>query len=95
MICQVPGCEEHYACGLREKGVAIAPSATPSRINKVPPRKADPAWERGRVGEHRAGGTFMPYLDNDMHPMGVYEFQEKRSKVEAQRRRDLNAPAPA
>ena len=61
---------------------ALTAAATPSRRNKVPPPQADPAWERGIAGEHRRGGTFVPYLKNDGSRIGVKEFADNRTKFE-------------
>lgn len=79
-VCRVPGCSEHYGCRLRAKGIAIAPSATPSRMNQKPPPKANPAWERGVAGEHRVDGSFMPYVNEHGSPIHLKEFGEKRKQ---------------
>lgn len=92
MICQTPSCTRHFACALRAKGVSVAPSATPSRRNNVPPRRPDPAWERGRVGEVRADGSVMPYLSPQGGVMGVKELADNRSSVEKQVKRLKNDP---
>ena len=61
----------------------MSPSATPNRRNQVPPRKADPAWERGVAGEHRPGGGFMPYLnDSGTDVMRVKEAGERRREID-------------
>ena len=60
----------------------ISPSSLPSRMNKIPPRKADPAWERGIAGEHRRDGSFVPYLGSNGKQIGVKEFADNRSKYE-------------
>lgn len=54
----------------------------PSRMNKIPPPPADPAWERGVAGEHRRDGSFVPYLDSSGERIGVKEFADNRSKYE-------------
>ena len=76
-------CQE---CGEAVNRVLQAPAftaaATPSRRNKVPPPQADPAWERGIAGEHRRGGTFVPYLDSDGKRIGVKKFADNRTKYE-------------
>lgn len=59
----------------------IAPSSMPTRMNKVPPPKANPVWEKGKAGEHRKDGSFVPYL-RDGKPIGVKEFADNRSKYE-------------
>ncbi len=61
---------------------ALTAAATPSQKNKVPPRQADPAWERGTAGEHRRGGTFVPYVHADGSRIGVKEFADNRTKYE-------------
>ncbi len=74
----------------------IAPSATPSRKNAVPPRDADPAWERGMVGDHRPDGSFVPYINDDGTPIRVHQFQNERHALEpaiAQRRAEQAAAA--
>jgi hypothetical protein len=51
-------------------------------MNKVPPPKANPAWERGIAGEHRPGGTFVPYVDSEGKRIGVKKFADNRKKYE-------------
>ena len=76
-------CQE---CGEAVKRVhqafALTAAATPSRRNKVPPPQADPAWELGIAGEHRPGGTFVPYLDSEGKRIGVKKFADNRTKNE-------------
>ena len=73
-------------CGGTVKRILQAPALTaaaaPSRMNKVPPPQADPAWERGIAGEHRRGGTFVPYLDGEGKRIGVKDFADNRTKYE-------------
>ena len=57
-------------------------AATPSRMNKVPPRQANPAWERGIKGEHRKDGAFVPYLDSAGQRIGVKKWADNRTKYE-------------
>lgn len=87
--CTTEACEAHYACRLRAKGLHISSAATPNRVanmtRRVAPRRADPAWERGTVGERRVDGSTMPYLSpTSGRPMRVKEFAEGRSGFEAQ-----------
>ena len=76
-----PECEE-VAVKRILQAANIAPSSMPSRMNKVPPPKADPAWERGIAGEHRRDGSFVPYLDSNGNRIGVKKFADNRSKYE-------------
>ena len=62
---------------------ALTADATPNRTgNKVPPRKAQPNWEKGRAGEHRADGSFVPYRKADGSTIPIKEFTDNRSKDE-------------
>ncbi len=61
---------------------ALTAAATPNRRNKIPPAKANPAWERGISGEHRRDGSFVPYLKPDGTRIGVKEFADNRTKYE-------------
>ena len=74
---------------------SLTAACTPSRtMNKVPPRKADPSWEKGVAGEHRPDGSFMPYLrPDDQTPMKVKEFAEGRTKYE-KRLREMRSGKP-
>ena len=73
-------------CGEAVRRVLQAPALTadaaPSTKNKVPPPQANPVWEKGIAGEHRRGGTFVPYLKNDGSRIGVKEFADNRTKYE-------------
>lgn len=62
----------------------MAPSATPSRMNSIPPAVPNPAWERGIKGETRPDGSFMPYLaPGTRSPLRVKEYGEKRREIDA------------
>ena len=83
-----PDCAcDAYACQLRQKGVQIDTRATPSRrkLTFRPTKEWD--WAKGRVGERRDDGSFSPYLSpGTLKPMGVYEYQHRRSNTEKQLR---------
>lgn len=69
--------------------VGIAPSSMPSRASKAPPRKPNPAWERGIATDERG----MPYLrPGSMEFMSVKEAAERRSEIEKGRRKLRTAP---
>lgn len=84
MICQAPGCVEHYACSLRAKGVQLSPAATPSRLHLPRRQMAAPSWEAGIVTETRPDGSRMPLLKPSGAPLGVKEYGERRREVDAQ-----------
>ena len=73
-------------CGGTVKRILQAPALTaaaaPSRMNKVPPPQANPAWEKGISGEHRRDGSFVPYVHADGSRIGVKEFADNRTKDE-------------
>lgn len=84
------GCteHEHYGARLRAKGVAVAPSATPSRFHHGRRRKVEaPSWEKGIVTETRPDGSKMPMLDESLRPIHVKQYAEKRTEYDATRRR--------
>lgn len=85
------GCDT-YGCRLRRKGVVVSTAAMPSRRNNIPPRRPDPAWERGRAGERRKDGSFMPYLDGSGEPIGVKKFADNRANYETQIKRLKSDP---
>lgn len=84
-ICTTPSCD-CYAHRLRAKGVQVAPSATPNRVqtrNQPVRPMAEPSWEKGVVGETRPDGSFMPVLaPGTTRPMQVHERQAQRAAVE-------------
>jgi hypothetical protein len=75
---------ECYGCRLRADAPNIAPSATPSRMNSVPPPKANPAWERGVVTQKRPGGTEMPVFrpGSTSSYLRVKEAGERRREID-------------
>lgn len=83
-VCETfdPDC---YGCQLRAKSIAVSDDAMPNRRDSrpfVPPRRANPTWERGVAGERRADGSFMPILDTAGGRMGVKAYSENRHQVE-------------
>lgn len=94
-ICSIPDCADHYACRMRAKGVRVSTEATPTRVaNRPQPYRpmAEPSWEKGVAGEHRPGGTFMPYLNENREEMGVHEHASKRHEVQDAVHRLRNDP---
>lgn len=89
--CQPP--DRHYGCELRDKGLQVAPAALPTQAKRhIPPRVHDNnAWERGVKGEHRPGGTFMPYLDEKGNPIRLKRYHENEAKFKDIRRRQLES----
>ena len=61
---------------------ALTADAVPSTRNKIPPRKANPTWEKQVAGEHRNDGSFVPYRKADGKTIPIKEFTDNRSKYE-------------
>lgn len=80
-ICDIQGCEEHYGCRLRNKGVQVSPSATPSRHNRRKDLVQPPSWNKGIVYDERPGGFKMPVLNEDMSPVRMKQGAEQRHKI--------------
>lgn len=94
MRCPV-GCTEHdhYGARLRSKGLTIAPSALPSQFRHGRLRKPEqPSWEKGVAGERRPDGSHMPYLDENLRPIGVKRYAERRRELDDARARQLAGP---
>lgn len=77
--------EPHPDCfRCKALGIGVLASATPNRTlaRRQPHRPVtQPSWEKGRAGEHRADGSFMPYLDKGK-PIPVKQFAENRATYE-------------
>jgi hypothetical protein len=61
-------------------------------MNSVPPPKANPAWERGIVTETRPGGYRVPVLGENMKPIRVKEYGQRRREIESRLRQLKNPP---
>lgn len=49
----------------------------------------EPSWEKGLAGEHRPGGGFMPYLDDNGKRIGLHRWQSERSRLMESRKQQL------
>jgi hypothetical protein len=84
MMCEL-GCVSHYGCRIRLKGIQVSPAATPSRRRFKPRKPVGPSWEKGRAGEVRPDGSWMPYLSPKTgRPMGVKEYADGRGHFDTQ-----------
>lgn len=64
--CEIPDCEEHYGCRLRNKGLNISPRAQMSRTQNWKPTPSVPVKSNGDyLYDERKGGTRMPILGPD------------------------------
>ncbi len=81
--------EDCYGCKL--SSVQFDQGWMPTRDKykiSQPPRTPEPAWERGIPTDNRG----MPWLRKDGSPMGIKEYSEKRSVIEATKREWANPP---
>lgn len=88
MVCDVPGCQEHYGCRLKNKGIQLSPRATASRTQNMRPEPVEPpAFNREIMYDERPGGYKMPILKPDGHVLRRKEYGERRSEITANMRR--------
>ena len=84
-----PGC---YGCELKAKGITLV---CVNQRNAVPPRRDESnGWEKGRAGEHRADGSFMPYLNAEGSALAIKDYTEDRRRIDDARRYQLNRTTP-
>jgi hypothetical protein len=85
-----PAC---YGCKLKDKNLSLASAAVPTRGRRQPFRPmVQPSWEAGVAGETRQDGSFMPYLDKSLNPIGVKEMADDRTRLETIRKDQLHNP---
>lgn len=83
--------DDCYPCRL--SSVQLSPSATPSRMNDVPPaRTAYNRWEAGIATEERSGGHRIPLLNAKGHPIPIKTYVENRREIDAARERVRQDP---
>lgn len=89
-----PGCPcGAYACELRAKSIHVSANASPvSRARRPFRRSEQPSWEKGRAGERRKDGSFMPYITERGRPINVKEFGERRRELTQARDRQRQGP---
>lgn len=79
---------DEAADAYREKLRSLSFGRVPggSRQGKAGLRKPElnNGWERGIKGEHRADGSFMPYIDHNGNPIRMKQWAENRHNYEAQ-----------
>lgn len=76
---------ENYADHLRSINFSSTATPTARKPSAKTRPMSDPAWERGKAGERRADGSFMPYLaPGSTRPLGVKEYADNRASYDAQ-----------
>ena len=85
MICDGSCDPVCFACTIRDKGIQVAPSATPRRHNRIGGRRHNASWEAGTISEVRPDGSRMPLLEpNTRHPLHVKQYGENRRAIDEQ-----------
>lgn len=89
-MCQVPGCQQHYGCRLRSKGLHVSPRATPNRRRPEPYRRGQAgAWEKGLALDERG----VPILDEKLTPLNTKTYAEQRHRIDETFRK-MDNPTP-
>jgi hypothetical protein len=78
---RVDGCAHCWLSGT----IQLSPKATPSKQSKAPPtvHTSMNSWESGIARDERG----MPFLGKGGQPIGVKEYGERRSEIDAWRHR--------
>ena len=82
-----PACEgecDHFRC--KALSVTTNPRSMPSRMNTIPGRKPDPAWERGIPTDDRG----MPMLDEKGVAMGTKAHERRGHEIKERKRQLAN-----
>jgi len=79
-ICHITGCQEHYGCRLRNKGIQLSPAATMSRTQNWVATPSTPSSIDGAIlYDERPGGIKMPILDHDGQTIRHRQYVERRA----------------
>jgi hypothetical protein len=90
-LCIIPGCDFHYACKLRNKGMQVSPRAQMSRTqNWRPTPSVPPAYNKQLMYDTRPDGSKMPILTATGDHLRRREYDEKRHQIDATIRRIRN-----
>ena len=91
-LCDIPGCDECYACKLRNKGLQVSPRVEATRTqNWRPTPTTPPSVNKQIMYDERPGGYKMPILRPDGDVLRWKEYTEKRHQVESHLRQAHSA----
>ena len=83
-LCEIPGCTEHYACRLRNKGLQVSPRVQMTRTqNWRPSVSVPPSHYKNIIYDERPDGSKMPVLKPDGSVLRHKEYQEHKAKYDA------------
>jgi hypothetical protein len=96
-ICQTPGCQEHYGCRLKAKGLQVAPTvgASTQTRNWRPTVDVPPPHYKNILTRDVPGGFKLPVLKADGSPIRHREAQRDSRKIDNQIARVEQACAQA
>lgn len=87
-------CEcEAYACRMRKKSIQVSPAGMVKHNRKPPAKHQYNNWEKGKAGEKRPDGSFMPYLDRNGSAIPIKSHSEggfHKAEKALERARQLN-----
>ena len=82
--CDIPDCDLHYACRLRNKGLQISPRAQSTRtLNWRPTKSVPPAYNKQLMYSDRPDGSKMPMLKGDGTHMYRSEYDRDPKRFDA------------
>jgi len=91
-VCQIEGCNVHYGCKLRNKGLNVSPRATMTRTQNWRPTKSVAPKSNGEfVYDVRPDGSKMPILNADGTQLYKRDYNEKRHQIDQTIRRIRNS----
>lgn len=79
-----PPDSDSYREKLRSLSFGKVPGGNRSGQGKLRKPTYNNGWERGIKGEHRADGSFMPYVDQDMNPIRMKQWSENEHSYKEQ-----------
>ena len=83
-LCETPGCDEHYACRLRNKGLQVSPRAQMTRTQNWRPTPAViPSRNKQLVYDERPDGSKMPVLKPDGTHLRMKEYLDNKAHFDA------------
>lgn len=92
MICQIPGCEKHYGCRLRNKGIRLSNAATSTRTKNMRPTPFAPPTQNAQIMySDRPDGSKLPIMNMNGTPVRHKQWRENRKGIESNIRRIRNS----
>jgi hypothetical protein len=82
VICQEPGCDEHYGCRLKNKGINLSPQINKTATRNWRPRKDEPPGVNAQIlYDKRPDGSMMPVMNPNGTVVRHKQAVEQRHKI--------------